>query len=455
MDEPHLLTSPLCARDLRGEWSRRTRQSLCRSSSLLAHTAAVGAAGLLVAPAPPPSDERHRQRSVGVGRPLLSLRPRPRDGSLPARRREVIFRNHAHPYGTRGRPPRRVLAASTSVGGGPGASSGAAGGARGDAAAAAVVAAAGPSRGAATLRPGSILLELSVFDGRLKRHEFVVRGEQTLDQVRAAAPARPARPARSIAPRASRRDGWMRRVTRPCARQLAARLGCETDEQVGFQREQLQHIRRPPTPPSGASFFHIEGAFFGAGDADAEVAAKARTWLDARAAARARSPAPGGGGRGGGGGDEAGTARWTLMGATSFESLRLHLGERYLFLHHGDCEHGGRTPCPPSHARPPSPHPNPARLPPPAPLPPRTRSSRRPCRAAPRPLPRAAAVVFTACRTLGPLDDCATRAYPALSWLGRSPARTCAVCEDAAAAFEAHGDPHADRSPCMLCPRCR
>ena len=150
MDEPHLLTSPLCARDLRGEWSRRTRQSLCRSSSLLAHTAAVGAAGLLVAPAPPPSDERHRQRSVGVGRPLLSLRPRPRDGSLPARRREVIFRNHAHPYGTRGRPPRRVLAASTSVGGGPGASSGAAGGARGDAAAAAVVAAAGPSRGAAT-----------------------------------------------------------------------------------------------------------------------------------------------------------------------------------------------------------------------------------------------------------------------------------------------------------------
>ena len=53
------------------------------------------------------------------------------------------------------------------------------------------------------------------------------------------------------------------------------------------------------------------------------------------------------------------------------------------------------------------------------------------------------------------VDDCATRAYPALSWLGRSPARTCAVCEDAAAAFEAHGDPHADRSPCMLCPRCR
>ena len=93
-----------------------------------------------------------------------------------------------------------MLAASTSVGGGPGASSGAAGGARGDAAAAAVVAAAGPSRGAATLRPGSVLLELSVFDGRLKRHEFVVRGEQTLDQVRAAAPARPARPARSIAP---------------------------------------------------------------------------------------------------------------------------------------------------------------------------------------------------------------------------------------------------------------
>ena len=186
MDEPHLLTSPLCARDLRGEWSRRTRQSLCRSSSLLATRR--GGRGASWWRRRAPSDERHRQRSVG--RPAASLWPRPRDGSPPARRREVIFRNRASvrharaPTETRagGEHERRRWAGRVERRGG---------GARGDAAAAAVVAAAGPSRGAATLRPYSVLLELSVFDGRLKRHEFVVRGEQTLDQVRAAAPLDP------------------------------------------------------------------------------------------------------------------------------------------------------------------------------------------------------------------------------------------------------------------------
>jgi len=116
---------------------------------------------------------------------------------LPLRRREVIFRNRAH-RAPRARRPTPALGASESVKEAADASGDAASGARGGAAAAAGGGGVEPSPGEAELRPGSVLLEVSIFDGRLKRYEFVVHGEQTLDEV----PPRSARAA--LAPPAGR-----------------------------------------------------------------------------------------------------------------------------------------------------------------------------------------------------------------------------------------------------------
>lgn len=199
-----------------------------------------------------------------------------------------------------------------------------------------------------------VMLRVALYHGTKKAREFEVHQHQTLYE--------------------------LRRV-----------LTCPTAAEIAYQRAELARrggeelLEHFPAPSDGAAFC-IEDAWFVSGGDDPSESV--RSYVNAE------------------GGQHWGEPR--RMDETTIGDLTLRLGQQYLYVHHGDCEHS---------------------------------------------------IVFTRCYLLNELD---TLHRPPRSWGGYPrlvferfvPTPYCTTCEREPAVWEVVGDKLADRSPCRLCEVC-
>ncbi len=135
--------------------------------------------------------------------------------------------------------------------------------------------------------------------------------------------------------------------------------------------------------PTSSALLYIDGRFYVDGPID--LSEPIREWLDACSPGR-----------------QVEGSEIQRMDETPLSSLRIALGEQYLFAHLGDCEHP---------------------------------------------------ILFDSCWLATLEDEPDLSRYPRVVWQARSPAPSCAVCEHPAQC-ELIDDPLMDTFPCELCKTC-